>query len=48
MRRIALAHSQAVLEMSLHGDLLECKVDSFEQAMKIVNAGLMHREIGNH
>ena len=29
-------------------DLLECKVDSFQQAMKIVNAGLMHREIGNH
>ena len=29
-------------------DLLECKVESFQQAMKIVNAGLMHREIGPH
>ena len=29
-------------------DLSECRVSSLDQAMKIVNAGLMHREIGNH
>ena len=29
-------------------DISECQVGSLEQAMKIVNAGLMHREMGSH
>ena len=29
-------------------DLSECRVTTLEQAMKIVNAGLIHREMGSH
>ena len=29
-------------------DLSECQVGSLDQAMKLVNAGLMHREMGSH